>query len=76
MRITQKGQVTIPETIREKYGLLPYANVEFIEDNGKVYIAVTNKKKHRGHSIVTHLRGSGSVRMTTDEILALTRGKK
>jgi AbrB family looped-hinge helix DNA binding protein len=76
MRITQKGQVTIPEPIRKKYGLLPYANVEFIEDNGKVYIIIAKEKKHRGHTIVKNLRGSGTVRMTTDEILNLTRGKE
>ena len=75
MRITQKGQVTIPEEIREKYGFLPYTNVDFVEERGKVYLKMTNKKQ-RGKSIVSHLRGTASVRMTTDEILALTRGKK
>ena len=75
MRITQKGQVTIPDEIRQKYGLLPYTDVDFIEEKGRVYITAADKK-HRGQAIVSHLRGTASVRMTTDQILALTRGKK
>ncbi len=75
MRITQKGQVTIPESIREKYGLLPYMDVEFIEENGRVYL-VPADKKHRGKSIIAHLRGSATIKLTTNQILKLTRGKK
>jgi AbrB family looped-hinge helix DNA binding protein len=75
MRITQKGQVTIPEDIRNKYGLLPYTNVDFREEDGKVVIEVASKK-HRGRTIVSHLRGTASVRMTTDKILSLTRGNR
>lgn len=75
MRITQKGQVTIPESVRKKYGFLPYTNVDFVEENGRIYIKILDKKQ-RGKSIVSHLRGTASIRMSTDEILALTRGKK
>jgi bifunctional DNA-binding transcriptional regulator/antitoxin component of YhaV-PrlF toxin-antitoxin module len=74
MRITQKGQVTIPEEIRQKHGFLPYTNIDFVEENGKVYI-ISTRKQHRGTNIVAHLRGTATVRMTTDEILALTRGE-
>jgi AbrB family looped-hinge helix DNA binding protein len=76
MRITQKGQVTIPENIREKYGLMPYTDVDFIEEKGKIYLVATSKKNQRGRTIMAQLRGTATVRMTTDEILALTRGKK
>ena len=79
MKITTKGQVTIPVEIREKLGLLPNTEVEF-EVVGK---AVRMRKLRRaggtgrrGKSIVERLRGRGSVRMTTDEILALTRGDR
>lgn len=75
MRITQKGQVTIPEDIREKYGFLPYTDINFAEEKGRVYIIATNEK-HRGNTIIAHLRGTASVRLTTDEIMELTRGKK
>lgn len=75
MHITQKGQVTIPEDIRKKYGFLPYTNIDFVEQDGKVYIVAASEKR-RGSTIVAKMRGSATVRMSTDEILALTRGKK
>ena len=76
MRITQKGQVTIPEEIRQKYGFLPYTEIDFIEEKGKIYLKIANKKKHRGAAIIERLRGTATSKMTTDEILALTRGKE
>ncbi len=79
MKITTKGQVTIPVEIREKLGLLPNTEVEF-EVVGKAVrmrkLRRANGAGRRGKSIVERLRGRGSVRMTTDEILALTRGDR
>jgi AbrB family looped-hinge helix DNA binding protein len=75
MRITSKGQVTIPQDIREKAGLLPHTDVDF-EFDGKIVRIVKARdarKKGRGARIVEHLRGRGDVFMTTDEIMALTR---
>jgi AbrB family looped-hinge helix DNA binding protein len=72
MRVTTKGQVTIPQHIREKLGITPATEVEFVEEKGKVYIIKrpgTNKSSHRFRK----LRGVATVRMTTDEIMALTR---
>jgi AbrB family looped-hinge helix DNA binding protein len=77
MRITSKGQVTIPIEIREKTGLLPNTEVEF-ELEGKVVRlrrAKASRQGGRGALAVARLRGSATVRMTTDEILALTRNK-
>lgn len=75
MRITQKGQVTIPEVIREKYGFFPSSNIEFVEEKGKVYLKLHDDKQ-RGKGVVARLRGTATVRMSTDEILGLTRSKK
>jgi AbrB family looped-hinge helix DNA binding protein len=76
MRVTSKGQVTIPVEIREKLGLLPDSEVEFevIGNTVRLRKARGRRKVSRGRSLVARLRGRGSVRMTTDEILALTRG--
>ena len=76
MRITSKGQVTIPADIRERAGLLPKTEVEFEFDGKSVRIvrAKTRKKAGRGAQVIAHLRGRGDVPMTTDEIMALTRG--
>lgn len=32
MRVTEKGQVTIPKDIRDRYGIKPGAEVEFVAD--------------------------------------------
>jgi len=76
MRITSKGQVTIPADIREKAGLLPHTEIEFHFDGKVVKIirAKSSGKPSRGARAVALLRGRGDVAMTTDEIMALTRG--
>jgi AbrB family looped-hinge helix DNA binding protein len=76
MRITTKGQVTIPAHIREKAGLLPHTDVEFVMDGKAVKIVhkAAGAKPSRGGRLVAHLKGRGDVAMTTDEIMALTRG--
>lgn len=75
MRVTTKGQVTIPVEIREKAGLLPHTEVEFELDAKGVHIrrARAPRREGRGASAVGRLRGRATVRMTTDEIMALTR---
>jgi antitoxin PrlF len=75
MRITSKGQVTIPLAIREATGLLPDCEVEFEVQGKKVVLRKAAKQVSIGERIVRNLRGRGSVRMSTDEIMALTRGE-
>jgi AbrB family looped-hinge helix DNA binding protein len=77
MRITSKGQVTIPLAIREKAGLLPNTEVEFEFDGKTVRLKRARRKSAsgRGAQLVAHMRGRGNGTMTTDEIMALTRGK-
>jgi AbrB family looped-hinge helix DNA binding protein len=72
MRITTKGQVTIPQYIREKLGITPSTEIEFVEKKGKVYIIKKPGTNKSGHQF-RKLRGVATVRMTTDEIMALTR---
>jgi AbrB family looped-hinge helix DNA binding protein len=72
MKITTKGQVTIPQEIRERLGLLPHTEVDF-EVRDDVVVLRKAEVSRRGRRIVEHLRGRGDVRMSTDEILALTR---
>lgn len=75
MRITSKGQVTIPLEIREQAGLLPHTEVEFEFDGSAVRIvkARSAKKPGRGDLLLGRLRGRGDIAMSTDEIMALTR---
>ena len=76
MRITSKGQVTIPAEIRERAGLLPNTDVDFEFDGTAVRIvkAKSHAREGRGARLIAHLRGRGEGKMTTDEIMALTRG--
>ena len=76
MRITSKGQVTIPIEIREQLGLLPNTEVEFSIDRGGVRMtkAAGPRKRSRGQEIVEHMRGRGSGTMTTDQLMRLLRG--
>jgi len=76
MRVTSKGQVTIPIEIRERLGLLPDSEVEFAVEGNAVRIRkARGRRKHsRGRSIVERLRGKATARMTTDQIMAMTRG--
>lgn len=76
MRITSKGQVTIPQHIREKAGLLPNTEVEFVLEHGKVLLKPAGKRRSRGERAVARLRGSlRHLKMSTDQLMALTRGE-
>lgn len=77
MRLTSKGQVTIPIDIRFFLGLEPGDEVEFvIEDDNTVRVQRGHKTPDRGRRIVEHLLSGPrpDIPMTTDEIMALMRG--
>jgi len=71
MRVTTKGQVTIPRNIREVLGITAETEIDFKEDNGKFYIVKTNKPSRIGD--FKKLRGIATAKMSTDEIMSLTR---
>jgi AbrB family looped-hinge helix DNA binding protein len=75
MRITSKGQVTIPLEIREKLGLLPNTEVEFTLD--KDGVRLTKARRPGTHSRVrehiSRIRGTLKTGMSTDEIMKLLR---
>lgn len=75
MRVTSKGQVTIPRNIRQKLGIVPQSEVEFVIEGNTVLLKTTELVGSRGKRLVDSLRGRATVRMTTDEIMALTRGE-
>jgi AbrB family looped-hinge helix DNA binding protein len=77
MRITSKGQVTIPVEIRERVGLLPHTEVVFEVEGDTVRLRKADEQTDgRGERLVRRLRGTASVTMSTEEILALTRGEE
>jgi AbrB family looped-hinge helix DNA binding protein len=75
MRITSKGQVTIPLAIRRKAGFLPDTEVEFELRGNTVLLRRVAGAPRRGRRLLDALRGRGTTRMSTDQIMALTRGR-
>ena len=78
MQVTSKGQVTIPQEIRNRLGLLPHTQVEFqlAGDHARIRKARRQPAEGvRGRLAIESISGSADTRMSTDEILALTRGR-
>jgi AbrB family looped-hinge helix DNA binding protein len=74
MNVTSKGQVTIPIAMREQLGILPNTRVEFRLRGQEIVLRKVESDRRRGREIVGRLRGKGSSKLSTDEILRLTRG--
>jgi AbrB family looped-hinge helix DNA binding protein len=74
MRLTSKGQVTIPQAFREALGLLPQSEVEFELDGDAVRIRKARKADGRGAAVIARMRGTATGGLTTNEIMKLTRG--
>jgi bifunctional DNA-binding transcriptional regulator/antitoxin component of YhaV-PrlF toxin-antitoxin module len=62
--------------VREKLGLLPNTEVEFEIDRDAVRMrkARVPRTLDRGRALIEHMRGRGTRRITTDQIMKLTRG--
>jgi AbrB family looped-hinge helix DNA binding protein len=76
MRITTKGQVTIPQSIREQFGFRPHSEVDFVVVADHVELrAAVNPRRARMEQWIKQYRGSLKGGMTTDELMQLTRGE-
>jgi AbrB family looped-hinge helix DNA binding protein len=72
VRITSKGQVTIPLAIRERFGFMPETDVEFVERDGVVVLErAAAAKPDRADQLIRALTGAGEGTLTTDEIMRL-----
>ena len=76
MRITTKGQVTVPKEVRNALGIQPGSEVAFLrQDDGSYKLVKLEPAGNQMRSPFRAARGAASVKMGTDEILALTRGE-
>ncbi|MCP3857102.1 MAG: AbrB/MazE/SpoVT family DNA-binding domain-containing protein [Actinomycetia bacterium] len=73
MKVTEKGQITIPKDIRDALGIGAGTEVEFERDNETIVVRKATGPTTRGRQLAERLRGRGDVAMTTSEIMALTR---
>ncbi len=74
MKVTEKGQVTIPKDLRDALGIGAGTEVEFERRKDTIVVRKSDRSPTRGSQLAERLRGRGDVEMTTDEIMALTRG--
>jgi AbrB family looped-hinge helix DNA binding protein len=72
--VTSKGQVTIPKPVRDRLGINPGSRVEFeVAEDGRAFLRRVGKRALKP-SRFERMRGTATGGLTTDEIMALTRG--
>jgi AbrB family looped-hinge helix DNA binding protein len=76
MRVTSKGQVTIPRSVRQRLGIFPQSEVEFVIEGNTVILRTVTGEASQGKLLIETLRERATIKMTTDEIMALTRGEE
>lgn len=71
MRVTIKGQVTIPKPLRDEFDIKPNSEVEFASINGNL---VLSKKTVEADVDFQRFIGVADIKMSTDDLMSLTRG--
>ncbi|MEM9034320.1 MAG: AbrB/MazE/SpoVT family DNA-binding domain-containing protein [Actinomycetota bacterium] len=74
MKVSEKGQITIPKPLRDELGIGAGTEVRFERVDDAIIVRKATDAPTRGQQLADRLRGRGDIAMTTDEILALTRG--
>jgi AbrB family looped-hinge helix DNA binding protein len=75
VHVTTKGQVTIPKRVRDLLKIQPGSAVDFlIEPGGRVTLRKVGRQV-KIKSRFAALRGRATIRMGTEQIMALTRGE-
>lgn len=83
MRVTSKGQVTIPRDLREIAGIEPNSEVIFGVENGKITIQPRDAKAQNDNKarlerflrVLDRMEGTGDPSLSTDDVMALTRDR-
>lgn len=74
MKVTTEGQITIPQDIRERFHFFPGTDVEFLPQGDSVLLRPVSEKT-RFQQWIERAQGSATTRLTTDEMMAATRGE-
>jgi len=73
--VTSKGQVTIPKPVRDRLGIKPGNSVEFeLAEDGRIVLVKVGGKPRK--SRFEALRGHAGAGLSTDQIMAMTRGEE
>lgn len=74
--VTSKGQVTIPKEVRDRLGIKPGTAIDFqMTEDGRIVIAKAGRKTKPRGSVFARIRGRATVKLSTEEIMKLTRGE-
>jgi len=81
MRVTEKGQVTIPKEIRDRLGIIPGSDVDFVADEKGARLVVVSGQSNRSNedfeSWINSVSGTlDTGGMTTDEYMEWLRGPR
>ena len=76
MRVTTKGQVTIPIEIREQLDIGPESEVEFEVVGNVVQLRKVSAKEGRGRRVLARLLAAPYTGPSTAELMELTRGEE
>ncbi|WP_062012213.1 AbrB/MazE/SpoVT family DNA-binding domain-containing protein [Aureimonas sp. AU4] len=77
MRLTEKSQVTVPKAVRERLGIGPGSDVDFVAEGDGVRLVKLDDAARKRSAVEDWLRsasGSGNGRLTTEDIMDETRG--
>lgn len=82
MRITEKGQVTIPKAIRDKLGVGPGSEVAFVERGAEVHVvglpmSEAERERMRRDDMqnwLASVRATGERGLSTEEVMEVMRG--
>lgn len=75
MKVTVKGQVTIPVALRRKFGIRADTDVQFKSTKDGILLTTGESAEERFANWVARARGSATTGLTTDEIMKMTRGE-
>jgi AbrB family looped-hinge helix DNA binding protein len=78
MKVTIKGQITVPLALRERYGLHPGTEVEFEPEAGGLRVKARKRTRKAATAFdawLVHAAGSSTSGLSTDKIMAMTRGE-
>lgn len=83
MRVTSKGQVTIPRDIRELVGIEPNSEVIFSVESGRVVLTPKHGREQIAEQqrlaefleVLNRIEGTGDQEINGDALMAMTRGR-
>ena len=75
MRLTQKGQITVPKKMRDHFGLATGTEVEFeATEAGLLIRPRKDLETQRLRAGIRSIRGTANTGLNTEKILRMTRG--